>query len=187
MEVHILLTRTSTMFSRAIHALTGDEYTHAAIGVDGIDGVFYGFGRKYPRLPFPGAFRKECPWMFHHDTPCRIYSLEVNDICYDWIRSVLDMMYEHRDCYHYNIAGLLSCRFNMNLPSKRPYHFFCSQFVAWLLQETGSIDLPVAPEVFRPSYFCALEDLNLVYEGTPIHPSDTNAGNKRGSSLHCVL
>ena len=167
--VYIMLTRTSTLFSRGIHVLTGDEFTHAAIGVDGIDGVFYGFGRKYPRLPFPGAFRTECPWMFRHDTPCRIYRIDVDDICYAWIRSVLKQMYAEKDRYHYNIAGLIACRLNMAVPNMRPHHFFCSQFVAWVLQETGAVDLPVAPEVFRPSYFCDLDCVSLVYEGAPIH------------------
>lgn len=174
--VYILLTRTSTLFSRGIYALTGDQFTHAAIGVDGIDGVFYGFGRKYPRLPFPGAFRAECPWMFRHDVPCRVYRIDMSAESYELIKSVLEQMYREKRYYHYNIAGLIVCRLNMKVPNMRPHHFFCSQFVAWLLQQTGSVELSVSPELFRPSYFCDLACATLVYEGAPIRPVSAISG-----------
>ena len=50
--IYILLTRSGTWFSRLIHLATQDRYTHASIGLDGPDGPFYSFARKY-RWPCP--------------------------------------------------------------------------------------------------------------------------------------
>lgn len=167
--VYVLLTRTHTTFSRFIHLMTHDPYTHAAIGVDGEDGLFYGFGRKYPNLPFPGAFRAECPWKFRHDAPVRIYRIDVSEDCYQMISQVLRKMYREKDIYSYNLLGVVLCRFNLHLPVVRQHHFFCSQFVAWLLEGSGAVKLPVSSDLFRPSYFCDLPCAKLVYEGGPVH------------------
>lgn len=165
-DVYILLTRTKTVFSNVIHLVSGIEYTHAAIGIEGVRGPFYGFGRKYPELPFPGAFRQECPEKFQHAVPCRIYRLRVSDKGYEHIKEILSAMYEDRERYHYNFVGVLACRFDIDVPRMRTHHFFCSQFVAWLLQE-GGVKLPVKPKFFRPSYFCTLSGVELIYEGDP--------------------
>ena len=51
--IYILLTRSGTWFSRLIHFATQDSYTHASIGLDGPDGPFYSFARKYRYLALP--------------------------------------------------------------------------------------------------------------------------------------
>ena len=53
--IYILLTRSGTWFSRLIHFATRDNYTHASIGLDGPDGPFYSFARKYRYLALPAA------------------------------------------------------------------------------------------------------------------------------------
>lgn len=162
-SVYILLTRTNTLFSRVIHLFTGDEFTHAAIGVAGADGVFWGFGRKYPRLPFPGAFRKECPWRFKHGAPCRVYRVDVSEACYREICMILEHMSTMPEFYHYSILGVIACR--LGIIYHRDRYFFCSQFVAWLLQESGAVELPVCPAMFRPSDFTRLSGATLEREG----------------------
>ena len=161
---YVSLTRTDTFFSRAIRAMTGDRYTHAAIGLDGPDGPFYGFGRKYPSLPLPGAFRVECPERFRHAELVATYRLPVDDAAYARIRAILDAMIADPSAYHYNVAGVIACKLDLDVPRIRNRHFFCSQFVAWILQESGAAALPVPPGRFRPSGFCFLPGIELVRE-----------------------
>ena len=53
--IYILLTRSGTWFSRLIHFATRDDYTHASIGLDGPNGPFYSFARKYARFALPAG------------------------------------------------------------------------------------------------------------------------------------
>ena len=57
--IYILLTRSGTWFSRLIHFATQDRYTHASIGLDGPDGPFYSFARKYRHLALPAGLVEE--------------------------------------------------------------------------------------------------------------------------------
>ena len=57
--VYILLTRSGTWFSRLIHLATRDDYTHASIGLDGPQGPFYSFGRKYEYFALPAGLVEE--------------------------------------------------------------------------------------------------------------------------------
>ena len=64
-SIYILLTRSGTWFSRLIHLVTSDCYTHASIGLDGPSGPFYSFARRYehfaPRRPGGGATGRQEP------------------------------------------------------------------------------------------------------------------------------
>ena len=62
--VYILLTRSGTCFSRLIHLATGDGYTHASIGLEGPDGPFYSFARKYRHFALPAGLMEEHPAAF---------------------------------------------------------------------------------------------------------------------------
>jgi inositol transport system substrate-binding protein len=154
--IHILLTRSGTWFSRLIHIATHDNYTHASIGLDGPGGCFYSFGRKDPRFVLPAGLVKERVGT----APCCLYELTVSEQTYVRLRHRLEGMYERRDEYHYNILGAFSCYFNY--PLRRRYHFFCSQFVAQMLQETGAVDLPKPPTLLRPVDFCGCAQLRLI-------------------------
>lgn len=165
--VYIMLVRTNTVLSRLIHFFTGDAYTHSAIGVDDCEGAFYGFGRRWKYWPFLGCFHKEYPWMFKHVVPCRIYRISVSSESYNSLVKLLDDMYEDRDSYHYNFAGVVALWLGMSKPSRRDHHFFCSQFVIWALEQTGCVTEEFKPEEFRPSSFCTLPCAKLIYEGVP--------------------
>ena len=54
-SIYILLTRSGTWFSRLIHLVTSDCYTHASIGLDGPSGPFYSFARKYEHFALPAG------------------------------------------------------------------------------------------------------------------------------------
>lgn len=165
--VYILLTRSETCFSRLIHFATADDYTHVSIGLDGPCGAFYSFARKHPRLALPAGLVEErvCCGFFsrHPGLPCRLYALSVTAETYRRLRRRLNHMYAHREKYRYNLLGALACFFHM--PLVRRDHYFCSQFVAGLLAESGALILAKPPALVRPGDFCRLDQLRPVHQG----------------------
>lgn len=161
--IHILLTRSGTCFSRLIHLATQDSYTHASIGLDGPRGPFYSFGRKYEHLILPAGLVEEQVTPHRRTVPCCLYELTVSEETYRRLRRQLRSMYARREEYGYNLLGTLACFFN--LPLQRSHHYFCSQFVADLLQECGAVELPKPPTLLRPADFCGIEALRPVHQG----------------------
>lgn len=164
--VYILLTRSGTWFSRLIHLATDDRYTHASIGLDGPSGPFYSFARLDPRFALPAGLVQErldgrpiggraIPWC--------LCELDVSDEAYEHLKSQLAAMYARREQYHYNLLGALSCYFHQ--PLRREHHYFCSQFVASLLEESGAAELGKCPGLVRPVDFCSLRGLRSVCQG----------------------
>jgi len=89
--------------------------------------------------------------------------LKVSDPVYRRLRRQLSGMYHQRERYHYNLLGALSCYFNH--PLRRKNHYFCSQFVATLLEECGAVELWKDPDLVRPADFCRLSALQAVHQG----------------------
>lgn len=166
--VYILLTRSGTCFSRIIHLATGDDYTHASISLEGPAGPFYSFGRKYPRFALPaGLVQEELSRSWQLDggeIPCCLYALTVSQPAYRRLCRQLRGMYALRRSYHYSLLGALACHFNLSFQRRR--YYFCSQFVAALLQDCGAVEeLPKPPALLRPADFCGIQGLQMLYQG----------------------
>lgn len=166
-SVYILLTRSGTWFSRLIHLATDDCYTHASIGLDGPNGPFYSFARKYARFALPaGLVMEEIRLEVQtkrQQIPCCLYALSVPLPVYERLRRQIDRMYAQKDRYHYNLLGAVACYFNHPMP--RENHYFCSQFAASLLERSGAVELGKAPDLVRPADFCQMERFRPVYQG----------------------
>lgn len=161
--IYILLTRSGTWFSRLIHFATRDSYTHASIGLDGPSGPFYSFARKYRHFALPAGLVEEQVTVHRRAIPCCLYSLTVSEDTYFRLRRQLRSMYAQREEYRYSVLGVFACYFNLSL--QRRHHFFCSQFVAGLLEDCGAVELPKPPTLVRPVDLCQLKDLHPVHQG----------------------
>ena len=161
--VYILLTRSGTWFSRLIHLATQDSYTHASIGLDGPAGPFYSFARKHRHFALPAGLVEEQVTVHRQSVPCCLYELTVSEDTYFRLRRQLRSMYARREEYRYSVLGAFACYFNLSL--QRRHHYFCSQFVAGLLEEAGAVDLPKPPTLVRPADFCAISGLRPVHQG----------------------
>lgn len=161
--IYILLTRSGTWFSRLIHFATRDRYTHASIGLDGPCGPFYSFARKYRHFALPAGLVEEHVTVYRRAVPCCLYELKVSETTYFRLMQKLRTMYAQREEYHYSVLGAFACYFNLSL--QRRHHYFCSQFVADLLEDCGAVELPKPPTLLRPADFCQLEDLQPVHQG----------------------
>ena len=165
--IYILLTRSGTWFSRLIHLATADSYTHASIGLDGPIGPFYSFARKYSHFALPAGLVEEQigPELRtkRQQVPCCLYELSVSpddirqpspaDQCY--VRPAAAIPLQSAGC------PLLL----LQLPLDRRDHYFCSQFVAGLLRDSGALELSKPPALVRPADFCQIHQLRTVHQG----------------------
>lgn len=165
--IYILFTRTETYFSRLIRLFTDDQFTHSAIGLDGPAGTFYSFGRKHPPYALPAGLVEEHldpgALRYPEGTPCCLCTITVSDKVYHQLRSQLRNMLSFRSLYHYNLLGVMGCLFQ--LPFRRRYHYFCSQFVSTLLADCGALQLKKPPALTRPSDLYRSGLMEVVYFG----------------------
>ena len=71
--------------------------------------------------------------------------------------------FENKDEYKYSVLGTVTAYFNK--PHKREYYYFCSQFVAELLINSGIYRTDKLPEVIKPMDLLEIENKTLFYEG----------------------
>ena len=135
-DIYILLTKSDTLFSKAIYKITRAEYTHASIALDRELTMLYSFGRKYRYSMLPAGFVHEdinSGVMGASDTmKCALFRIRVSDRCYNKIAGRLRHMEANSGNYRYNIMGiplLLFLKKILKTLSILPYHcLFSSLF-----------------------------------------------------------
>jgi hypothetical protein len=165
--LYIVLTRTNTVISRFVQLVKKDEYTHAAISLDEELNYMYSFGRKYTYYPFIGRFKREDInkglYKFNKNLPIVIMELEVTKQQYEDAKGLLDQFISHSNQYKYNYKGLLHSLLNKSVCYDN--RFLCSEFVYYILKESGIIDLKISRNLVRPQNLLNLNG-KIVYEGS---------------------
>ena len=159
-KVYLLLTKFSDTGSKIVNMLTGVEYPHASIGLEEDMNTFYSFVTKgfivedINRYAKPG--RKAIP--------CQLYEMRVTEETYHNIKQALDHFIEFKDLFYYSRTSLaLSI---MKLPYKRSrFGFFCSQFVAYILQKSrANKEIKSVNRYFSDDLSC-ISGMKLKYQG----------------------
>ncbi|WP_080872257.1 hypothetical protein [Oceanobacillus timonensis] len=162
--VYLLFTDTGSYLSRLIHLYTQEPLNHVSIALDRELTEVYSFGRKQPNNPFIGGFVKEdISSPFLNQSRCEIYELEVTRKEYEYITSFIQHIEIDKEKYRYNFIGLIGVM--MNVKITRQTAFFCSQFVATILQNVTSLPLTKDPYFTTPEDIRSASNLKLVYEG----------------------
>ena len=166
-KVYILLTDTGTLFTRVIRLYTKANYNHVCIGFDRSLEILYSFGRKKPSNPFIAGFVNESIrqgiYEIFSETSCSLYCFEVNRKTYNRIKRNIRKFEKERDKYSYNLIGLLGVMYS--IPIQRRYSYFCSQFVATVLKNSGIDFFNKSPALVAPHDFENIKQLRLIYRG----------------------
>ena len=84
--IYILLTRSGTLLSNLVYAVTGANYTHASLAFDEDLGCLYSSTRKNGYTMFPAGPSREYlnrgVFRLRENVPCALYALEVTDEAY---------------------------------------------------------------------------------------------------------
>lgn len=163
-KIYILLTDTGTVFTKMIKSFTKKPHNHASIAFDADLKEVYSFGRKTPRNPFVGGFvREDINSVLFRQADCAIYSLTISNDDYHKMYRYIKGIECQKECYRYNLLGLIGVL--LNKPIKRKNAFFCSQFVATVLDESMSTNFGKDLSLVEPSDILLAADFELVFEG----------------------
>ena len=166
--IYILLTRSGTLLSKLVYAVTGASYTHASMAFDEELNCLYSSTRKNGYTMFPAGPSKEYlnkgVFRLRGDAPCALYALEVTDDAYVRARRRAEHMMARGELYRFNTLGLILCALHIRWQRRR--HYFCSQFVSEVLQKSGALELPKPSTLMHPSDYAELPELHCLYRGT---------------------
>ena len=148
----------------------GDQYSHISLSRDRKLDNMMSFARKEIRNPFNSGLVKENirSGMFALKpdvSRIAVMELSISENQYNKLSSLMDQYWEKREQYDFNYAGLIS----MLIYGKGvqiPNSFFCSQWVARILTESG-INIFDGKDVkdIRPFDFYGLLQDQIIYEG----------------------
>ncbi|BCZ44812.1 hypothetical protein psyc5s11_08790 [Clostridium gelidum] len=166
-DAYIMITQTGTKFSRVLQLFTHAPYNHASIALDENLESLYSFARQNLYIPIFAGFVKEDinkgVYKLHDNTLCKIYRISISEKQYLSLQKSIEEFERNEDKYSYNFVGLLTMLFN--IPYHREHHYVCSQFVAYLLHDSKSINFEKHFSLVRPQDFTSLSELNLIYSG----------------------
>lgn len=163
-DVYIVLTGTGTAFSGMIRWFTKAELNHASIAFDGELREVYSFGRKKVRNPFIGGLiREDFSNPFYSGADCAVYRLTVSAKEYDAMYSHVMGMMQHQDRYKYHLLGLIGVLLNIKINRENAY--FCSHFVATVLEESKKHPVDKPPCFVTPEDFAMNLCPHKIYSG----------------------
>lgn len=172
-KIYILLTDTGTIFTRLIKIYTRKPFNHASISFDSNFTKVYSFGRKRPNNPFIGGFVKENvrDGLFKHARGA-IYSCIVTDKQCEEMITYINEIENNKHLYRYNLTGLflLAMRKEIN----RKHAFFCSQFVATVLQKGNVVQFNKHLSFITPHDLQKVDIFNLEFQGNLADIFDDN-------------
>ena len=165
-KIYIMLAYTGTFYSRILKRILKNKYVHVSIAMDKDLKKLYSFGRKNPTSMFPCGFVNENITNItnvFNKAECQIFELEISREEYIKLENKINEFKLREFEYGYNILGLLPLNFNIKLDRKK--HFICSQFIGYLLQESGIYDFKKSYSLIKPRDIKEMSNLNKVYEG----------------------
>ncbi|WP_342429430.1 hypothetical protein [Neobacillus sp. FSL H8-0543] len=162
-KIYILFTATGSWLTKLIQLYTRKTYNHVSLSFDEQLNETYSFGRKKAHNPFIGGFVREkiAEGLFKKAT-CEVYSYTISETEYNQMKQKVQYFEAMKDLYRYNFIGLFAIIFNYDL--KRKNAFFCSQFVATILNEKKHV-IDKSPNLCTPQDLMDVEQLQLVYQG----------------------
>lgn len=166
-DIYIIFSKTGTVFSNVISFFTQKEFAHTSISLDPTFQTMYSFGRINPAYVLPAGFVEENLYsgvfsMFP-ESKCLIYKISVTSEQYNSLKKYIDKFLIDKSKYKYNVLGTATILFNK--PIKREKHYFCSQFVAEALIQSGIYKTDKLPELIKPMDLLELENKSLLYTG----------------------
>jgi hypothetical protein len=164
MKVYIVLTDTRTLFTRMLKIFTKHSLNHASISFTKELDQTYSFGRKSPHNPLIGGFVKEdLGGELFDQATCAIYSCSVSEFEYEQMDEMVQKMEKQQRNYKYNFIGLFGVLFNKKINRKNAY--FCSEFVATILNHAG-ISFKNKPAcLVKPKDLIECKNVHFVFEG----------------------
>ena len=184
--IYILLTRSGTLLSKLVYAATGASYTHASMAFDAELSCLYSSTRKNGYTMFPAGPSKEYlnkgVFRLRDNAPCALYALEVSDEAYSHALHRAEEFMRHSEEYSFNILGLILCALHIRWQRRR--HYFCSQFVSEVLEQSGALALPKDSTLMHPQRLPPAAPAEVPVQRTLSRPAPAQGHGSGRDALH---
>ena len=132
--ISVLFTTYTDFISRLVGLFSGFGCTHVSISLDENDEYFYAFNTK--------GFRKEYPRKHRNRTQENLcLRLNVTEKQYKRLKDELKRFENKKHKYSYDYLGIFCCMFRLPVERKRKDKYFCSSFMAELLEKAKVVKL----------------------------------------------
>jgi inositol transport system substrate-binding protein len=158
-KIFLLLTELPGKTSQAIRLCTGYDYTHASIGLEEDMNTFYSFVMKGFIVEKLTRYVKPERVPF----PCAMYELKVTEDVYRNIKALLERCVAYQGALRYTILGVILCL--LHIPHRREGRFFCSHFMAEILNRSSAAHLHKDSALYLPRDLKNLPGMNQVFRG----------------------
>jgi inositol transport system substrate-binding protein len=139
--ISVLFSTYTDFISRLIGLRSGFKCTHVSISLDENDEYFYAFNTK--------GFRKEYPKKHKRRTKENMcLRLQVTENQYKTICNRIKKFERKQKKYSYDYLGIILCLFRLHRQKKQKY--FCSSFVAELLEKAKVVQLKKTSQRYLP-------------------------------------
>ena len=166
-NLYIVLSKTNTVLGRVIRKYLKVEYNHCSISLDASLEELYSFGRKRVHNFILAGFVVEGKdrgfFKVYNDANISVLQWPVTKNEWEKVKRNIEQFKANKKMYKYNILGLISCSFE--IPFSRKNEYFCSQFVADLLDQSGVYCFDKDPRLVKPHEFLELDNLTTTYTG----------------------
>ena len=158
-KLFILLTQFPGIDAKAMRCWTRFPYTHASIGLEEDLNTFYSFVVKGFIVEDINRYNKPGRAPF----PCALFELEVCPAVYNKAKQIIQKFITNKATLRYSYLGLLLSL--IRIPSHHQGHYFCSHFVAELLQRSNATRLKKRSTLYLPKDLQKMNGLKMVFQG----------------------
>ena len=140
--IAILFSTYTDFASKIVYLFSLKGYTHVSLALDTNNEYFYAFNTK--------GFRKEFPKKHKKRTKNNIcFHLEITNEQYKKLQLLIQEFKRKESTYTYSWLGLIFCLFRFKYKEKNKY--FCSQFIATLLEKAEILKLKKDASKYLPN------------------------------------
>lgn len=165
-KIYIVLSMSGTGFSKFLRIMTKKPYTHVSMSLLEDISLMYSFGRRSMIFPIRSGFVYETfekGVYKKYNAYGDIFEFSVSEEQITrLINAISDFKKEYKK-YKYNFIGLPFMLFGKSFIRK--YHFVCSQFVAYILEQSGIYKFDKGWSIVRPMDLLEIQNLKLIYSG----------------------
>lgn len=158
-KIYILMIRYPGAMADWMVRHTKFEYTHVTIGLEEDPNTFYSFNKKGFFIEKITRYLKPGREPF----PCILFEIEVNKKAYRRVKKLLQGYVLRKKFLRYTNRSLFTCF--LGIPWKIDNHYFCSEFVAEVIQRSGIACLPKHCALCLPHHIVQLKELQLIFTG----------------------
>lgn len=167
-DIYIVLTGTGTLLAKVIKWVTKAPLNHASLAFDPSLHEVYSFGRRQIHNPFSGGLiRENMHSPLFHTAECAIYRCSISLEEHKHMYQLVQRMMSHQYRYKYNMLGLLGVLIKKEFNREDAY--FCSQFVAYVLEQSNLHLVNKPAYLVEPCDFAKSPRLEEVYKGKLKH------------------